>query len=71
MVSTMDLKEAVSRNVRRLRQERGLSQEELASRADISNRYLGDIERGQHSCTVTVLGRIADGLGVRPAELVE
>lgn len=67
----MDLMEAVSRNVRRLRTEKGLSQEELASRAEISTRYLGDIERGHYSCTVTVLGRLADGLGVRPAELVE
>lgn len=63
--------EAVSLNVRRLRTKQGLSQEELASRAEISTRYLGDIERGQYSCTVTVLGRIAEGLGVRPAELVE
>ena len=70
MVSTMDLMETVSRNLRRLRQEKGLSQEELASRAEISARYLGDLERGRYSCTVTVLGRLADGLGVRPADLV-
>ncbi|WP_145609835.1 helix-turn-helix domain-containing protein [Nitrospirillum amazonense] len=64
----MDLMETVSRNLRRLRHEKGLSQEELAGRAEISARYLGDLERGQYSCTVTVLGQLANGLGVHPAD---
>ncbi|HXW25512.1 MAG TPA: helix-turn-helix transcriptional regulator [Xanthobacteraceae bacterium] len=66
----MDLKRAMAANVRRLRLERKLTQEELADRADISVRYLGSIERGSTAATVVVLGRLARALRVEPAELI-
>jgi transcriptional regulator with XRE-family HTH domain len=65
-----DLKETVATNVRRLRTARGWSQEDLADRAGLSARYVGQIERAQASMSVTVLGRIADALKVDAAELV-
>jgi transcriptional regulator with XRE-family HTH domain len=65
-----DLKDIVSINVRRLRQERGWTQEELADRVGLSARYIGQIERAQASMTVSVLGRIANALKVEPAQLV-
>lgn len=34
-------------------------------------RYVGAIERGKVSASVTVLGRIADALGVDPCELLQ
>lgn len=67
----MDLKEVMAKNLRRARHDRKLTQEELAERSDLSARYLGAIERGDVSASVTVLGRIADALGVEPAELVK
>ena len=66
----MDLKEDMAANLRRLRQEQRHTQEELAERAGLSVRYVGAIERADVSASVTVLGRIADALGVEPAELV-
>lgn len=66
----MDLKEVMARNLRRKRHDQKLTQEELAERAGLSARYVGAIERGDVSASVTVLGRIADALGVDPAELV-
>ena len=67
----MDLKDAMATNLRRLRQRNAISQEELAERAGLSVRYLGSIERGKVSASVTVLGKIAGALTVDPAELLK
>ena len=53
------------------REQLGLTQQELADRAGLSMRYVGSIERGDVSASVTVLGRIAEALGVEPAELLK
>ena len=62
-----DLKEIVAINVRRLRHDRGWTQEDLADRVGLSARYVGQIERAQASMTITVLGRIANALEVEAA----
>lgn len=66
----MDLKEVVAVNLRRLRHTRHMTQEELAEKAGLSARYVGGIERAGVSATVSVLGRIAEALGVEATELV-
>ncbi|QGM46089.1 helix-turn-helix domain-containing protein [Methylocystis heyeri] len=66
----MDLKEVVAINLRRLRHEKGLTQEVLADKAGLSARYIGAIERADVSARITVLGQIADALEVDATELV-
>lgn len=66
----MDLKEVMAKNLRRARHDKKLTQEELADRAGLSMRYVGAIERADVSASVTVLGQIADALGIEPGELV-
>lgn len=66
----MDLKEVFAINLRQIRNRVGLTQEELADRSGLSARYIGSIERADVSASVTVLGRIADALGVEPEVLV-
>lgn len=66
----MDLKEVMARNLRRARHDKKLTQEELADRAGLSMRYVGAIERGDVSPSVTVLGQIADALEIEPGELL-
>jgi transcriptional regulator with XRE-family HTH domain len=66
----MDLKKAMAINVRRARHARELTQEELADRAGLSVRYLGSIERGKVSASVTVLGQVAQALRIDPSELI-
>ena len=41
-----------------------------AERAGLSARYVGAIERGDVSASVTVLGQIAEALGVEPGDLL-
>ncbi|WP_165322342.1 helix-turn-helix domain-containing protein [Rhizorhabdus phycosphaerae] len=66
----MDLKEVLSNNLRRIRNETGRTQEDMAHLLGISTRYLGSIERSKVSPSVTLLGQIADALGVSPNELL-
>lgn len=67
----MDLKDVLAANVRRLRHERQLTQEGLAERAGISSRYVGAVERGDVSASVTILGQIAAALSVEPGDLLD
>ena len=65
-----DLKEIIATNLRRKRRDQQMTQEELAERAGLSTRYVGAIERGDVSASVTVLGQIAEALGVEPGDLL-
>jgi transcriptional regulator with XRE-family HTH domain len=67
----MSLGGNVARNIRRLRQERGLTQEELAVRIRITRNYVGMIERQENSPTVAMLERIAKALSIEPARLFD
>jgi transcriptional regulator with XRE-family HTH domain len=59
-----DWRTIVGRNIRRLRQQKGLTQEELAFEAEIDLTYMGGIERGRRNPSLLVMARIADALSV-------
>ncbi|MDQ4420940.1 helix-turn-helix transcriptional regulator [Sphingobium sp. DEHP117] len=65
----MDWTAKVGLNIRRLRAERLLTQEQLAGEADIAMRHLGRIERGEASPTVDMVAKLARALGVSPRDL--
>ena len=67
----MGSRTALAINLRRIRQERGLSQEELAHRAGIDRTYVSALEREVYSATVDMLDRLAAQLEVAPAELLQ
>lgn len=62
----MDWNRVVGANLRRIRLERGLTQEDLAGDAGLAMRHVGRIERGQSSPSVTILAKIAEALAVTP-----
>lgn len=66
-----DWRVIVGTNVRKRRQDRGLTQEQLAFAAEIDLTYVGGIERGRRNPSVVVLARIAAALRVEPAELLK
>ncbi len=71
LLRPMDIRKRVGRNVRRYRLERDWSQEELAFEAGVHQTYLSGVENGTRNPTITVLKKLADALGVRPAALLE
>lgn len=64
----MRLRELVATNLRRLRQVKKLSQEELADRAGINRNYVGMLEREQHAATIDMLEKLAIVLETDPVE---
>ncbi|MEO0385126.1 MAG: helix-turn-helix transcriptional regulator [Pseudomonadota bacterium] len=60
----MNGRELVAWNVKRIRVEKGVSQERLAFDAGVDRSYLGGLERAVANPTVDVLQRIADTLTV-------
>ncbi|KGT76932.1 transcriptional regulator with XRE-family HTH domain [Bradyrhizobium huanghuaihaiense] len=67
----MDIKEIMALSLRRKHHDLQMTQEELAERAGLSACYVGAIERGDVSASVTVLGQIAEALGVDPGDLLK
>jgi transcriptional regulator with XRE-family HTH domain len=57
-------------SIRALREERGLTQAQLAEGASLSSTYLGIIERGENVPTLSVILQLAKGLQVHPMELL-
>lgn len=66
----MDIRRKLGARVQRLRQDRGWSQEEFADRAGLHRTYVSGVERGVRNPTVTVLAKLALGLGVSMPDLV-
>jgi len=67
----MKLRQIVARNLRVLRKQKGLSQEELAFQAGINRNYVGQIEREEKSPTIDLLEKISKPLAVEPFQLLE
>ncbi|MCK1540263.1 MULTISPECIES: helix-turn-helix transcriptional regulator [unclassified Bradyrhizobium] len=64
----MKARALVAWNVRRIRVERGVSQERLAYDARIDRAYMGGIEQQSQNPTIDLLDRIAETLGVHLSE---
>jgi transcriptional regulator with XRE-family HTH domain len=57
--------------IQRFREDKGLSQRQLATRADVTNGYVSQLEAGdKKNPSLAVLQRLAKALGVSVAELL-
>ena len=67
----MDICESLGRNLRRLRQQKGWSQEKFAFEAGVHRTYVSDLERGARNPTIKVIDKLAKTLGVKPGLLLD
>jgi len=64
-----DLK-AIGQKIVKLRQERGLTQEDLCGIADIDRSFLSEIENGHKNFSIQILMKLAQALEVKPEDIL-
>jgi len=64
------VKKLLGARVRRIRQEKGMSQEALALACDLDRTYVGGVERGERNISLVNIHKIARALGVPARELL-
>ena len=67
----MDVRQRLAANMKRLRKERGWSQEVLADEAGLDRTYISGIERKVKNPTITVVDRVAVALACRLGDLLD
>jgi transcriptional regulator with XRE-family HTH domain len=65
-----DLRQAFAANLRRFRHAKGISQEDLAYEANVNRTYVSKLEKGVSYPGLEIIAKLADALGVEPAELL-
>ncbi len=71
LYAVLPIDHALADNLKRYRAKAGLSQEELAHRADIDRTYVSSLERCQYAATVDVIEKLARELDVEASELLK
>ena len=66
----MKLRTVLATNLKRFRLAAGLSQEELAHRADIDRTYVSSLERGRYSASIDMLESLSLALDIDASELL-
>ena len=67
----VDIRKRLGSNLKRLRLEKGWSQEDFADRAGIHRTYVSDIERAARNPTITIVEKLAKPLRVSASILLE
>jgi len=67
----MDMRKLVGRNVARVRDDKGLTQEKLAERSGFSQQYISGLERGQRNPTIVTIYELSKALGVNYLDLLK
>jgi len=70
-VANLDPRTVFGRRLRKVRLERGLSQEKLAGVSDLHRNYAGGVERGERNVSLLKIAKLARRLKVRLSKLVE
>jgi transcriptional regulator with XRE-family HTH domain len=67
-VTPRSVKSRFGSTLRKLREDRGYSQEELAERAELHRNYVGGVERGERNVGLENIVKLAKALSVSPRE---
>lgn len=64
------LNQAFGKIIKQLRQEQGLSQQELADYSEVDRSYISDLERGRYNPTIQTIFKLSEILKVKPQDLI-
>lgn len=67
----MDMRRLVGGHVKRIRQEKGLTQEQLAESSGFSQQYISGLEQGRRNPTIVTIYELSLALGVSYLELLQ
>jgi transcriptional regulator with XRE-family HTH domain len=67
----MDMRRLVAQNVKRIRLERGLTQERFSEISGFSQQYVSGLETGRRNPTIVTLYELAKALGVSHMDLLQ
>lgn len=67
----MDYRQVFAANLRRIRHEKGISQEELAFEAEVNRTYMSKVEKGDTWVGLEIMVKLSGALGVEPADLLQ
>lgn len=66
-----DIIHRLAKNVRRERIKQGLTQADLAEKADLHNNYIGLIERAQCNISISTLEKLSKAFGLKNEDLIK
>jgi transcriptional regulator with XRE-family HTH domain len=66
-----DINQIVRENIRRVRIEKGLTQEKLALKTGLHRAYIGQVERGERNIGLTNLDKIAKALNINLKDMID
>ncbi|MEQ1524570.1 MAG: helix-turn-helix transcriptional regulator [Aestuariivirga sp.] len=66
----MDMRKLVGRNVKRVREKAGITQEKLSEMSGFSQQYISGLEQGRRNPTIVTLYELSQALGVTHVELM-
>jgi XRE family transcriptional regulator, regulator of sulfur utilization len=64
-----DLPKIIGKRIRNYRKEKGMSQEELAHKANLHTTYIGQLERGEKNATLESVEKVANALEISLEDL--
>lgn len=67
----MDMRKLVGRNVRKVREKNGLTQEKLAEISGFSQQYISGLEQGKRNPTIVTIYELSQALGVNYLDLLQ
>lgn len=67
----MDIRQLFAANLRRIRNEKGFTQEQLAHDSDVDRAHVSKLERGIAYVGLEIIGKFSKVLGVAPDEFLQ
>lgn len=65
----MDIKGKIGLRIKEIREQKGISQKDLAYTADLDRSYIASVESGKRNISIVNLEKIANALSINLSEL--